>query len=249
VDDFSLLIDLHGGTERQGPGGSAETRMALELANLDTQTPLRVLDIGCGTGASALQLVGSLDADVFAVDLSAEFIETLADRALEKSLAGRLHPMVASMEGLPFPDGEFDLIWSEGAVYNMGFAAGVSAWRRLLAPQGMLVVSEITWTTATRPQALQQYWDTHYPEIDTAAAKIAVLENCGYQPVAYFVLPESCWLDNYYTPIQACFADFLARHPDDPQALELVAMEREEIAFYNKYKHYYSYGVYIARKL
>jgi hypothetical protein len=33
-----------------------------------------------------------------------------------------------SMDALPFDEGEFDVIWSEGAVYNMGFEAGVSAW-------------------------------------------------------------------------------------------------------------------------
>jgi SAM-dependent methyltransferase len=61
------------------------------------------------------------------------------------------------METLPFTEGEFDVIWSEGAVYNMGFEAGVSAWRRFLKPGGKLIVSEITWLSATRPPELQSH--------------------------------------------------------------------------------------------
>ena len=249
MEDFSLLVELHGGSERQGPGGTAETKLALELAKLPPKVLLKVLDVGCGTGASTLQLAGCLDADITAVDLSSDFIETLAARALEQGLAGKVRPLVASMENLPFQEGEFELIWSEGAVYNMGFEAGVSAWHRFLAPGGVIVVSEITWTTATRPQELQDYWNAQYPQIDTAAGNMAVLERCGYQPIGYFVLPETCWLDNYYRPLQESFTAFLARHPDDSQALELIEAEREEFAVYDKYKNYYSYGMYIARKL
>ena len=248
MEDFSLLVDLHGGSERQGPGGTAETKLALELAKLPPKAMLKVLDVGCGTGASTLQLAHCLDADITAVDLSADFIETLVDRALEQGLAWKIRPLVASMENLPFQEGEFDLIWSEGAVYNMGFEAGVSAWRRFLTPGGVLVVSEITWTTAERPRALQDYWNAQYPQIDTAGGKMAVLERLGYQPMGYFVLPETCWLDNYYRPLEESFPAFLARHPGDSQALKLLEAEREEFAFYDKYKNYYSYGMYIARK-
>jgi ubiquinone/menaquinone biosynthesis C-methylase UbiE len=248
VDDFSLLVDLHKGSERQGPGGAAETGRALELARLPDMRTLTVLDVGCGTGATTLQLATSLDARVIAVDLSPEFIRTLSDRAAARGLSDTIEPVVASMEALPFQDGEFDLLWSEGAVYNMGFEHGVTAWRRLLVPGGTLVVSEITWTTESRPEAVQQYWQSHYPEIDTAGGKIAALERSGYSLVAYFALPEHCWLGNYYQPLQARFRQFIARHPGDARAIGVMEAEQNEIAFYRKYKSYYSYGVYVARK-
>jgi SAM-dependent methyltransferase len=100
------------------------------------------------------------------------------------------------MDTLPFADEEFDVIWSEGAIYNMGFEAGVSAWRRFLKPGGKLIVSEITWLTAERPSALQSHWDAEYPEIDVASAKIGILERRGFTPEGYFYLPTSCWIDN-----------------------------------------------------
>ncbi len=131
----------------------------------------------------------------------------------------------------------------------MGFARGVADWRRFLKPGGRLVVSEITWTSAQRPRALQQYWEDAYPEIDTASAKLAVLEEAGYSPLAYFVLPRYCWLDNYYAPIRARNPAFLARHGHSGAARALVDEGEEETRLYERYSAYYSYGVYIAKKL
>lgn len=153
------------------------------------------------------------------------------------------------MDNLPFGDEEFDLIWSEGAIYNIGFERGVKDWKRYLKMGGLLVVSEITWITGSRPSELQKYWDDEYSEIDVASSKISVLEKNGYSPIGYFVLPEHCWLTNYYLPMQNSFKDFLYRNGNSEEARAIVEAENKEIELYEKYKKYYSYGVYVARKL
>jgi SAM-dependent methyltransferase len=152
------------------------------------------------------------------------------------------------MDNLPFFDGELDVIWSEGAIYNIGFEKGVAEWRRFLKAGGLLVASEITWLTDSRPSELQKYWDSEYPEIDVASAKIRVLEKHGYSPIGYFVLPEHCWLDEYYRPMQARFDDFLNRNGNSQEVREIVTAEQREIDLYETYKAYISYGVYVARK-
>jgi len=136
----SLLVDLHRDGPRQGPGSDAETLRALELTRLDRAAGLRVADIGCGTGASTLVLARQLlAAEIVAVDLSPVFLEVLAERAREAGLAGRIETMVGSMDSLPFAAESLDLIWSEGAIYNMGFAAGLASWRSFLRPgRGLL---------------------------------------------------------------------------------------------------------------
>jgi SAM-dependent methyltransferase len=110
------------------------------------------------------------------VDFLPEFLDELQSRANDHSVADRITTLNCSMDTLPFAEGEFDVIWSEGAVYNTGFEAGVSAWRRFLKPEGKLIVSEITWLRAARPPELQSHWETEYPEIDVASAKIGLLE-------------------------------------------------------------------------
>ena len=76
-----------------------------------------------------------------------------------------------------------------------------------------------------------------------------MLENAGYSPVSYFYLPEHCWLDNYYRPMQARFPDLLERHGNSQNAQSVVEAEKKEIDLYERYKKYFSYGVYIAKKV
>lgn len=248
MDDYKLLIDLHKQGHRQGPGGDAETEQALNLAMIDRTAPLKVADIGCGTGASAILLARLLNAQITAVDFLQDFLSVLNERAESAGVADRISTLACSMDNLPFANEELDVIWSEGAIYNIGFEKGVADWRRYLKAGGLLVASEITWITDSRPQELQDHWDSEYPEIDVASAKIRVLEKHGYSPVGYFVLPEHCWLDQYYRPMQASFEDFLNRNGNSEEVRAIVAAEQREIDLYETYKAYISYGVYVAKR-
>jgi SAM-dependent methyltransferase len=249
MEDYQLLIDLHKRAKRQGPGGDAETKIAIDLAGLSSSAPLKIADIGSGTGASTLLLARTLNAQITAVDFLPDFIEVLQTNAENEGLSKKIDPLVCSMDNLPFDEEEYDVIWSEGAIYNMGFENGINDWQRFLKPGGLLIVSEITWTTNDRPIEIEEYWAGEYPEIDTASAKINILENSGYSPVGYFILPEHCWLDNYYRPMQSSFCAFLARNDNNEKAQAIVDAEKTEITLYERFKQHYSYGVYIARKL
>lgn len=248
MDDFTLLIDLHKGQKRQGPGGDEQTRKTIELAGLDDSTPLAIADIGCGTGASTLLLAQSLNAEITAVDLFPEFLEVLQQNAKHRGLDQHISTLQCSMEELPFSDGAFDVIFSEGAIYIMGFENGVNAWKRFLKPGGLLIVSEITWTGNDRPNELEDYWQAQYPEIGTMDAKIDVIRQAGYELVDSFFLPQSSWLENYYEPIEQDFPDFLRRNGNSADAQAIVKAEQEEIALYRKYSSHYSYGMYIATR-
>lgn len=248
MDDLQLLMDLHKDGPRQGPGGDLETCLAVTLSGLRGTANLKIADIGCGTGASTLVLTRELDARVTAVDLHPEFLARLEHVARHAGVADRITTLSASMEALPFAEAAYDAIWSEGAIYNMGFAAGIAAWRKYLKPGGILAVSELTWLTSQRPEELQTHWQREYPEVDTASGKMAVLERLGFSPIGYFPLPEHCWLDNFYRPLQQRFSDFLNRHEASEAARLLVAAEENEISLYERYRSFVSYGYYIARK-
>lgn len=244
MDDLALLIDLHREGDRQGPGGATETRRAIQLSGLAGAPGLKIADIGCGTGAAARVLADALDAEITAVDFAPVFLERLAATAGDARIAA----LAASMDALPFEDGAFDAIWSEGAIYNMGFEAGLKAWRRFLKPGGVLAVSELTWLTGDRPPEIERHWTDAYPEVGPASAKLAALEANGYAPLGYFPLPERCWRENYYEPLQRRFAGFLARNGDTAAARAVVAAEQAEIALYERFSQFYGYGYYVARR-
>ena len=247
-DPFELLVDLHIGGERQGPGSDEATRRAIELAGLTGRANLAVADIGCGTGASTLVLAHDLDATITAVDFLPPFLEQLDQEAQRRGVADRITTIAAPMDELAFEPESLDVIWAEGAIYNIGFEHGIRTWRRFLKPGGVLAASEITWLTAQRPAELEEHWANEYPEIATASAKIAALEQAGYTPIGYFPLSSSCWLDQYYRPMQARFGAFLDRHHDTTAAREIVDAEQREIDLYERFAAHISYGFYIATR-
>ena len=125
-------------------------------------------------------------------------------------------------------------------------AGSIAFTRKLMA--AILAVSELTWLTGQRPEELDSHWNREYPEVGTASTKMAVLEHLGFSPVGYFPLPENCWLDTYYGPMQARFPAYLNRHGHADAASAVVAAEQKEISLYERYKAFVSYGYYVARR-
>ncbi|WP_170607138.1 class I SAM-dependent methyltransferase [Ruegeria arenilitoris] len=249
MDQLKLLVDLHIKGQRQGPGGRDATRRAIDLAGLNKKQRLKIADIGCGTGAASLILAQSLNAEICAVDFLQDFLDELDTQAVKLGLADRIKTLLASMEALPFQDASLEVIWSEGAIYNIGFENGVRYWRKFLKPGGILAVSELTWLTRNRPDALTRHWGREYPEVGLPSQKIGQLETHGYEVLGYFPLSPDCWRDNYYGPMQGRFANFLDKHGHSSEAMALVSAEQTEIDLYEKYSSFVSYGFYVARKL
>jgi hypothetical protein len=77
---------------------------------------------------------------------------------------------------------------------------------------------------------------------------MAVLERQGYSPLGYFVLPESCWLENFYRPMERRFPAFLEANSSSAAAREIVEAEIREIRLYEALGAYFGYGFYIARR-
>jgi len=248
MNEIELLIELYRPMSRQGPGSHRTLERAVDLAGLDSSRRLRIADIGCGTGAASIELAGRLDAKILAVDFLSPFLDELNVRAQAAGVDGAITTLEASMEDLPFENGQFDVIWSEGAVYNMGFAAGVSAWYRFLKPGGVLVVSEITWLTAERPREIDDFWNGEYPEVDVASAKIAQLERAGYSLRGYFTLPEPDWEQEFYVPLEQQMAVLAGRYPDSVEVTQVIEAHEREIALQRTYRDFVSYGVYVATK-
>lgn len=246
---FELMVDLHRDGWRQGPGSDDETLRGLELTRLDRDAELQVADIGCGTGASTLVLANHLPhARIVAIDLFPEFLEILSERARKAGCDRRIETLEASMDALNLAHESLDLIWSEGAIYNIGFQRGVENWRRFLRPGGVLAVSEITWLRPDPPEEIRRHWEAEYSEIATAPNKIRILEDAGYDLLGYFTLPPDCWIAAYYEPTAKRIPDFLNRHHGQPAAAELAEMESQEADLYRRYRDWFSYGFYIARR-
>lgn len=156
------------------------------------------------------------------------FVDQRQKDAAKLGLQWRITAQTGSMDSLPFEDEGFDLIWSEGAISNMGFEKGLKARTRFLKPGGYIAVSEISWFTDARPEELDDFWTAAYPEFDSLSGNVATMQRAGDEVVASFKLPENCWTENYYAPREKIVDDFLKAHPGNAAAETLVAEQREE---------------------
>ena len=100
-------------------------------------------------------LAQNTEATITALDLCAGSIDKLNATAGKLGLQNRVKGIVGSMDNLPFQNDEFDLIWSEGAIANIGFEKGLNYWRRFLKEDGYVAVTYESWFTDERPLKLR----------------------------------------------------------------------------------------------
>ncbi|NLD47283.1 MAG: class I SAM-dependent methyltransferase [Clostridiaceae bacterium] len=209
----------------------------------------KIADIGCGTGGQTMTLGHNTPCQIIGIDVWQDFIHKFNQNSINQNLQDRVKGIVGNMENLPFQDGEFDLIWSEGAIYNIGFERGLNEWRKFLKQGGYIAVTENTWFTEERPAEIQEFWQKIYPEIDTISNKVAQMQKAGYLPIVTFVVPETCWADYYYVQHPKMQESFLEKYGGNKSAEEFIAYQRYEAELFCKYKAYYGYVFYIGKRI
>ena len=245
--DLNLICEYYANLERQGPGSPEVTTKALSFVDNLTDKSL-IADIGCGSGGQTMILAQHTQGNITGIDLFPAFINLFNQNAEKLNLQNRVNGITRSMDNLPFQDEELDLIWSEGAIYNIGFERGLNEWRKYLNHGGFIAVSEISWFSDERPAEIHDFWMDAYPEIDTIPTKLSQMQKAGYIPTASFILPDSCWIENFYAPQVSAQKAFLKKNADNKAAAEFIANQRHESELYLKYKAYYGYVFYIGKK-
>ena len=125
-------------------------RMMVDKGRIDSNS--RVLDLGCGNGATAIALSTRQGCHVTGIDLSGVRIGN-AQKARESQgpeAQQKLAFQKASATALPFPDGSFTHVWSQAVIYHVPDKRTVlKEVYRVLAPGGIMVFDDLI-----KPQTL-----------------------------------------------------------------------------------------------
>ncbi len=237
MKDFETIF---AGVDRHGPGTDKDTLWALEQVE---PSPERILDIGCGAGSSALLLAQHSQAQVVGLDNFDQSLQRLEQLAAERGLGSRMETCNASMTDIPFPPESFDLLWSEGSAYIMGFEQALTQWRPLLKDQGYLVISELVWLDEPDTGEMGKFWQAEYPDMQTAQARIEQCQQQGYQVVASRMLDQKAWFA--YTKPLAKRLDEL--EPEMPGS-KAIADLRHEITILEQFEGSFSYMLLVLKK-
>lgn len=114
-----------------------------ELSRDLPSSPLRVLDVGCGTGAMGL-LFAEMGHRVTGIDLSEGMMEKAREKAEERNLF--LDLRTGDAEHLLFSDDSFDLIVTRHLIWTLPHPEiALRDWHRVLVPGGRLLVIDGIW--------------------------------------------------------------------------------------------------------
>ena len=240
---MNIFFEVHQDLPREGPGDTDSTLRAL-AAMTDLPAVPSILDVGCGPGAQTIALASHSSAHIIAVDRHQPFLDELARRAEQAGVSGRVKIVNASMFDLHFADC-FDVIWSEGAIYIIGFEEGLRDWRPLLKSGGYVAVTELSWIRPDPPQEIVDEWAREYPGMRSVEDNLSRVRAAGYRAVEHFILPESSWWEPYYLPMQSRVEKLREKYRGNAEARGLLDTKLIEIEMYRKYSAWYGYVFYV----
>jgi SAM-dependent methyltransferase len=240
-----IFFEIHSGLPREGPGCFDATQRAFRM--LDLPEYPEILDAGCGPGRQTLDLASLSRGRITALDNHWPYLEMVRTRAVEYGVSERIASCLGDMAHMPFAPASFDVIWSEGAIYSIGFQTGLELWKELLKPGGFIAVSEITWLRPDPPAELAHYWEAAYPPMGDAAANAWRVSQAGYELLGHFPLPAGAWWDDYYSHIEAKLPVLRDKYRGRSAQLDVIAMEEAELDLHRRYADYYGYVFYVMR--
>jgi ubiquinone/menaquinone biosynthesis C-methylase UbiE len=186
----------------------------------------RILDIGCGSGVTTIELAELSNGKVIGIDIDQFSLDLLNRKIMELGLSNKVKAVNLSLFEIDFPDESFNIIWSEGSIGVIGFERGLKEWRRLLKHNGFLVIHD---------------------EI-SISNKLSWITSWGYRLENYFSLPLDVWWEEFYRPLNKRINELRQKYKNDSEA-KLLKKFQNEIDMVKDNPQKFNSAFYIMQKL
>lgn len=157
---------------------------------------MRLLDLGCGSGAAADYLASRCNIEILCVTNSA--VQADICRRKFAKLGGRGQVMVADFDSLDLPNEHFDAIYS---LESIGYSKDLDAWLerccRMLKPGGRLLIRSPGSLDHCRRnedyQSVTAFFDNWRYNFVGANLLVYKMRRLGFDPIRYRRLPFWAW--------------------------------------------------------
>jgi SAM-dependent methyltransferase len=244
---WEIFFEVYESLPRQGPGNRDCAERALRLCTGLSRAPM-IVDLGCGVGGQTLHLADLTTGSIVAVDQHAPSIERLRATLAARGLTQRVQARVGDMAHLDLPQESYDLVWSEGALYNIGIENALRICRGLLRPGGCLAFTDAVWRKKDPPPEVKAGFDEDYPTMGTAADVMTAIRQGGFELLGHFTLPDEAWWDDFYSPMEQRIRELRRKYGSDGEALALLDQLAREPEMHRSHSNYYAYEFFVARR-
>jgi SAM-dependent methyltransferase len=241
-----IFLELYEGLPRQGPGNRASAAQALVLCRELPASPA-IIDLGCGAGAQTLYVSELTGGTIVALDSLAPLLGRLQSAVTERGLSGCIRTVLGDMADPCQPLASFDLVWSEGALYNIGIERAARVCFGLLRPGGYLVFTDAVWRREAPPRDVADSF-ADYPTMGWARDVLATLEHGGFDVVGHFTLPDEAWWDDFYAPMEMRLAALRVKYAGDSEAELVLNRLAQEPEMHRRHGDFYAYEFFVARR-
>jgi SAM-dependent methyltransferase len=187
----------------------------------------RILDIGCGSGVSTMELARLSDGDIIAIDIDGTALDRFRQKVKEAHLENKIKIIEQSLMDMDFPVESFDIIWAEGSVFVLGFSRSLEQWGKIVRSGGFLVFHD---------------------EMGDLPYKFALVSHLGYVLVNHILVSGETWWQEYYNPLQEKIDSVRDKCQGDEQILAFLHARQTEIDTFNKDREANGSAIFIIQK-
>ncbi len=167
-----------------------------------------ILDVGCGTGVPTIELAKLSNGHVTGIDIDESLLEILRIKIKDLGLTNQVSVLNESIKTMSFQEESFDIIWSEGAVFVIGFEKSIYSWRKFLKPNGFLVLHD---------------------DIKGKTKKLGLIGKYGYKLAAEFDLSFEIWWNEYYSSLEKLIEKYKDKYPIDSELRSEIESDRNQV--------------------
>jgi ubiquinone/menaquinone biosynthesis C-methylase UbiE len=205
-----------------------------------------ILDVGCATGMSSIELAKISGGRVIAFDVNEVYLDILKQRAKEKGVAERIQASKGSIDNMDFRENTFDVIWAENIVFVLGLERALSEWKRFLKSRGYLVISILVRRSNNAPQDASAYWESVYPGLGSHETVLRIIEQQGYRFINSLSIPDSDTMENCYLPLEKQISRLREKYSSNSEFMDWLNLNQREIDIVRKYgSEYYVFTFYM----
>ena len=225
----------------QNPTSEAKIRLLGTLLRLAPHT--NVLDVGCGKAGPGLLLAQEFGCRITGVERSAEFAAAARERVAAAGVADRLEIVERDAGELALAGADYDVTMCLGASFIWaGLDATLAALSAATRAGGHVVVGEPYWRRWPLPSGID---DEGFVPLAETARRFAT---GGLTVVGLIGSSEDDW-DRYETLHWRAVDEWVAEHPEDPDAPEFRARnERSREHYLEHERELLGWAIFVSRK-